>query len=137
MKNNEYKKIKYYLYNYKKLPQKIAEREEDIIDGTNVGHNAWIKGINCESNSLENQAIRLIEDKKLIELKRWQVFLKRELVFLCQNFFVGNYIKLKYFEKRTEDEIKKMSKMSFKKQKQLDDLVIRSIYKKAKNSKIM
>ena len=62
MKNNEYKKIKYYLYNYKKLPQKIAEREEDIIEGTNVGHNAWIKGINSESNSLENQAIRLIEN---------------------------------------------------------------------------
>ena len=37
----------------------------------------------------------------------------------------------------TEDEIKRLSKMSFKKQKQLDDLVIRSIYKKAKNSKIM
>ncbi len=64
-------------------------------------------------------------------------FLKKRACFLCQNFFVGNYIKLKYFEKRTEDEIKKMSKMSFKKQKQLDDLVIRSIYKKAKNSKIM
>ena len=46
MENNEYKKIKYYLYNYKKLPQKIAEREEEIIDGTNVGHNAWINGIN-------------------------------------------------------------------------------------------
>ena len=32
MENNEYKKIRYYLYNYNKLPQKIAEREEDIID---------------------------------------------------------------------------------------------------------
>ncbi len=81
MKDNEYKKIKYYLYNYKKLAQKIAEREEDIIDGTNVGHNAWIKGINCETNSLENQAIKLMEDKKLIELKRWQVFLNKRRIY--------------------------------------------------------
>lgn len=137
MKDNEYKKIKYYLYNYNKLAQKIAEREEDIIDNADVGHNAWIKGINNESNSVENQAIRLIEDKKLIKLKKWQVFLKRELAFLCKDFSVGNYIKLKYYEKRTKEEIKEILKMSFNKQKRLDDLVIKSIYKKAKNSKIM
>ena len=71
MKDNEYKKIKYYLYNYNKLSQKIAEREENIIDNISVGHNAWIKGLKGTSNSLENQAIRLSEDKKIIEMKKW------------------------------------------------------------------
>ena len=137
MKDNEYKKIKYYLYNYNKLSQKIAEREENIIDNISVGHNAWIKGLKGTSNSLENQAIRLSEDKKIIEMKKWQVFLKRELVFLCQNFFIYNYIKLKYFEKKSKEEIHKTLKMNFKKQKQIDSLVIEFIYKKAKNSKII
>ena len=55
-----------------------------------------MKGI----NTVESQAIALIEDKKINELKRWQVYIKNILVFFRQkNPLLYKFIILKYFNK--------------------------------------
>ena len=55
---------------------------DEIIDTVNVSSIAWIKSKQGNGNTLEDQVIKLIEDPLILEYKRWQVFIKRMLVFL-------------------------------------------------------
>ena len=81
---------------------------------------------------MEDTAIKLINDYKIIEYKRWQVFLKGILVFLCKKFPIGyQYIILKYFEKTDIKKISEFLKIDFKKLIILDNKLIELIYKKA------
>ena len=84
MTEQEYKKVEFYLYNYHKINYLIKNREADLIDTINVSNNAWIKSIKDTSNTMEDQAIKIIDDNLIKEYKEWQVFLKKILVFLCE-----------------------------------------------------
>ena len=115
MQKKQINKLIFYLYNYNNIDKLIKQRENEIIDSINVSHNAWIKSISGTGNTLEDTAIKLINDYKIIEYKRWQVFLKGILVFLCKKFPIGyQYIILKYFEKTDIKKISEFLKIDFK-----------------------
>ena len=84
MTEQEYKKVEFYLYNYHKINYLIKNRETDLIDSINVSNNAWIKSIKDTSNTMEEQAIKIIDDNLIKEYKEWQVFLKKNTCFFMR-----------------------------------------------------
>ena len=133
MNKIDYKKIEYYLYNYSNIDKLIDEIKDGLINSVNVSGSAWRKGITVCNNTLENQVIKIIENKKILEFKRWQVLIKKVLVFLLQKYpKYYDFINLKYFQKQSKDEIEETLKFDFKKQKKIKDKLIEFVYKNAK-----
>ena len=133
MNKTDYKKIEYYLYNYSNIDKLIDEIKDGLINSVNVSGSAWRKGITVCNNTLENQVIKIIENKKILEFKRWQVLIKKVLVFLLQKYpKYYDFINLKYFQKQSKDEIEETLKFDFKKQKIIMDKLIEFVYKNAK-----
>lgn len=133
MNKNDYKKIEYYLYNYSNIDKLIDEIKDGLINSVNVSGSAWRKGITVCNNTLENQVIKIIENKKILEFKRWQVLIKKVLVFLLQKYpKYYDFINLKYFQNKSKDEIEQTLKFDFKKQKIIKDKLIEFVYKNAK-----
>ena len=133
MNKTDYKKIEYYLYNYSNIDKLIDDIKDGLINSVNVSGSAWRKGITVCNNTLENQVIKIIENKKILEFKRWQVLIKKVLVFLLQKYpKYYDFINLKYFQKQSKDEIEETLKFDFKKQKIIKDKLIEFVYKNAK-----
>ena len=133
MNKTDYKKIEYYLYNYSNIDKLIDEIKDSLINSVNVSGSAWRKGITVCNNTLENQVIKIIENKKILEFKRWQVLIKKVLAVLLQKYpKCDDFINLKYFQKQSKDEIEETLKFDFKKQKIIKDKLIEFVYKNAK-----
>lgn len=133
MNKTEYKKIEYYLYNYNNIDELIDEIKDGLINSVNVSGSAWRKGITVCNNTLENQVIKIIENKKILEFKRWQVLIKKVLAFLLQKYpKYYDFIIQKYIQKKSKDEIEQALKFDFKKQKIIKDKLIEFVYKNAK-----
>ena len=133
MNKTDYKKIEYYLYNYSNIDKLINEIKDGLINSVNVSGSAWRKGITVCNNTLENQVIKIIENKKILEFKRWQVLIKKVLAFLLQKYpKYYDFIIQKYFQKKSKDEIERTLKFDFKKQKIIKDKLIEFVYKNAK-----
>lgn len=109
------------------------QRKNEIIDTVNVSSIAWIKSKQGNGNTLEDQVIKLIEDPLIREYKRWQVFVKRMLVFLSlykPTFY--KYVFLKFMQKKENDEISKALNLDFKHLKILKVKLLELFYKNAK-----
>ena len=133
MNKTDYKKIEYYLYNYSNIDKLIDEIKDGLINSVNVSGSAWRKGITVCNNTLENQVIKIIENKKILEFKRWQVLIKKVLAFLLQKYpKYYDFIIQKYIQKKSKDEIEQALKFDFKKQKIIKDKLIEFVYKNAK-----
>lgn len=128
MNDKRCRKIKFYLHNYYNIDKLIEERKECIIESISPTSRTWL----MNGNTLENQTIKLIEDWKIIEYKRWQVFLKEILVFLCnKNFLLYNIVVLYYMENENLEYILKTLKIDLKDFILLDKKLISLIYKNA------
>ena len=128
MNDKRCRKIKFYLHNYYNIDKLIEERKECIIESINPTSRTWL----MNGNTLENQTIKLIEDWKIIEYKRWQVFLKKILVFLCnKKFLLYNIAVLYYMENENLEYILKTLKIDLKDFILLDKKLISLIYKNA------
>ena len=133
MNKTDYKKIEYYLYNYNNIDELIDEIKNGLINSVNVSGSAWRKGRTVCNNTLENQVIKIIENKRILEFKRWQVLIKKVLAFLLQKYpKYYDFITQKYFQKKSKDEIERTLKFDFKKQKIIKDKLIEFVYKNAK-----
>ena len=133
IKKKKINKILFYLYNYENIDDLIEQRKNEIIDTVNVSSIAWIKSKQGNGNTLEDQVIKLIEDPLILEYKRWQVFLKRMLVFLSlykPTFY--KYVFLKFMQKKENDEISKALNLDFKHLKILKVKLLELFYKNAK-----
>ena len=127
------RKIAYYLYSYKDTEKIIEEIKESIIDTINVSANSWRKGITIYNNTLENQVVKLIENKQILDLKRWQVLNKKVFAFLLKKYpKYYEFVKLKYLENKSKDEIREALKINFKEQKNIKDKLFAFIEKNAK-----
>lgn len=137
MKENIYKRTEYYLYNYKNIDCIIQDIQDDIIDSVNVSGTAWIKGKNLGSNTVENQAIKLADNKRIYNLKKAKVVIKHYMeIFKERNPKRYKFIKLKYFEKATPMDISKILKYNEKQQKDITDMVVSFFYKQLKKAGI-
>ena len=133
MNKEKINKILFYLYNYENIDDLIEQRKNEIIDTVNVSSVAWIKSKQGNGNTLEDQVIKLIEDPLIREYKRWQVFVKRMLVFLSlykPTFY--KYVFLKFMQKKENDEISKALNLDFKHLKILKVKLLELFYKNAK-----
>ena len=133
MNKEKINKILFYLYNYENIDDLIEQRKNEIIDTVNVSSVAWIKSKQGNGNTLEDQVIKLIEDPLILEYKRWQVFIKRMLVFLSlYKPILYKYVLLKFMQKKENDKISKSLKLDFKHLKFLKVKLLELIYKNAK-----
>ena len=133
MNKEKINKILFYLYNYENIDDLIEQRKNEIIDTVNVSSIAWIKSKQGNGNTLEDQVIKLIEDPLILEYKRWQVFVKRMLVFLSlykPTFY--KYVFLKFMQKKENDEISKTLDLDFKHLKIIKVKLLELFYKNAK-----
>ena len=133
MNEEKINKLLFYLYNYENIDELIEQRKNEIIDTVNVSSVAWIKSKQGNGNTLEDQVIKLIEDPLILEYKRWQVFIKRILVFLSlYKPIMYKYVKLKFIEKLENDEIMEALNLDFKQLKILKVKLLELILKNAK-----
>ena len=75
MKDSIYKMTEYYLYNFKNIDNIIDDISERIISSINISSRAWLKNKKTYSNTLENQAIKLADNKKINNLKRAKIII--------------------------------------------------------------
>lgn len=126
-------KIRFFLYNYFNTNEMIKEKENELINITNISANAWMKGRYCKfnTNSVENQVIRIIEYEKYI--KRWHLLNCKVLIYLSKKHLKHyKFVELKYIEKKTENEIEKIMKIDSNGQRRIDEQVMQLIKKNAK-----
>lgn len=133
MKENIYKKVEYYLYNYKNIDNKIEEIRDSIIESVNISTYSHLIG----QNSVEEQAIKLAENKKVYNLKKVKNVIQHYMeVFRNRNPKRYNFIKMKYFDKATPLEIERKLKYSAKQQKDITEMVVSFFYRQFKKAKI-
>ena len=137
MKVNEYKKTEYYLYNYRNIDNIIKEIEDSIIDAVNISGSAWLRGRKNDSYTVENQAIRLAENKKIYNLKKVKAIIQYCLkIFKDKNLKRYEFIKMKYFDKASPLEIKKVLGYNEKQQADITNMVVSFFYKQFKKAEI-
>ena len=93
MKEGIYKITEYYLYNFKNIDKIIGDISERIIDNINISGSAWLKSKNIYGNTLENQAIRLAENKKIYNLKKAKFVINQYMEIFKKRNPKFNYIK--------------------------------------------
>lgn len=71
IKRSLYRKIEYYLYNYKEIREKVKEKRKDVIEsgGREIGETGG--GISYHSDPTAQKVIRLLEDTNTIEDEEW------------------------------------------------------------------
>lgn len=137
MKVNEYKKTEYYLYNYRNIDNIIKEIEDSIIDAVNISGSAWLRGRKNDSYTVENQAIRLAENKKIYNLKKVKAIIQYCLkIFKDKNLKRYEFIKMKYFDKASPLEIKRVLGYNEKQQADITNMVVSFFYKQFKKAEI-
>lgn len=133
MKEKEFKKTEYYLYNYRNINKLIEEIRENIIDSVNVGVYAHLKS----KNTIEEQAIKLVENKKVYYLKKVKLIIEHYLkTFKDKNPKRYKFIKMKYFDKSNSIEIEKALGYNDKQQKDITNMVVSFFYRQFKKAGI-
>lgn len=133
MKENVYKKVEYYLYNYKDIDNIIENIRESVIGTVNISGKAWLKGKTIDSNTVENQAIRLADNKKIYTLRKVKAVISHYMkVFKERNPKRYNFIKMKYFDKANPLQIERILKYDNKQQKDITDMVVSFFYRQFK-----
>ena len=137
MKENVYKKVEYYLYNYKDIDNIIENIRESVIGTVNISGKAWLKGKTIDSNTVENQAIRLADNKKIYTLRKVKAVISHYMkVFKERNPKRYNFIKIIYFDKANPLQIERILKYDNKQQKDITDMVVSFFYRQFKKNNI-
>ena len=137
MKENVYKNVEYYLYNYKDIDNIIENIRESVIGTVNISGKAWLKGKTIDSNTVENQAIRLADNKKIYTLRKVKAVISHYMkVFKERNPKRYNFIKMKYFDKANPLQIERILKYDNKQQKDITDMVVSFFYRQFKKNNI-
>ena len=133
MKENVYKRIEYYLYNYKNIDNRIEEIRESIIESVNISTHSHLIG----KNSVEEQAIKLADNRKIYNLKKAKAVISHYLkVFKSRNYKRYEFIKMKYLDKSSPLEIKKELGYNDKQQADITNMVVSFFYKQFKKTGI-
>ncbi len=133
MKQNVFKKTEYYLYNYKNIDKLIDEIRENIIDSVSISCSSHLRGV----NTVEEQAIKLAENKKIYYLKKAKVIISNSLIIFKQrNNKRYEFIKMKYFDKASPIEIKRVLGYNNKQQTDITNTVVSFFYKQFKKAGI-
>ena len=115
----------------------IETIEQDIIDNADTSVTAWLKSKNIDTNTVENQAIRLEENKKIYNLKKVKAIIQYCLkIFKDKNLKRYEFIKMKYFDKASPLEIKKVLGYNEKQQADITNMVVSFFYKQFKKAEI-
>lgn len=133
MKENVYKRIEYYLYNYKNIDNKIEEIRESIIESVSISTHSHLIG----KHSVEEQAIKLADNRKIYNLKKAKAVISHYLkLFKSRNYKRYEFIKMKYLDKSSPLEIKRELGYNDKQQADITNMVVSFFYKKFKKAGI-
>lgn len=133
MKENVYKRVEYYLYNYKNIDNKIEEIRESIIESVSISTHSHLIG----KNSVEEQAIKLADNRKIYNLKKAKAVISHYLkLFKSRNYKRYEFIKMKYLDKSSPLEIKRELGYNEKQQADITNMVVSFFYKKFKKAGI-
>jgi len=133
VKENVYKRIEYYLYNYKNIDNKIEEIRESIIESVSISTHSHLIG----KNSVEEQAIKLADNRKIYNLKKAKAVISHYLkLFKSRNYKRYEFIKMKYLDKSSPLEIKRELGYNEKQQADITNMVVSFFYKKFKKAGI-
>ena len=129
MNNNSYKTIQKYLYNYNNIDKKIERIKIDIMENLNFSYNNWIKSKSNNDLTLEDRIISVDSNKTIIKLKKWKKVIKETLKFYANTDEKKyQYIRLKFFENKSSNEIESDLNITIKEQKDMQKLIIQHIF---------
>ena len=121
--------IIYYLYNYKSIDNMIDELKEDLII-ENVSLKTWSRSKQSFTNTVENQAIALAENKQIKELQFWKKTYDSIFKYIISKYpKLYQYIELRFFKEADRTEIKNALYITFENQAKLDKKLYRLIDK--------
>lgn len=124
------KEITFLLYNYKDIDKIIEQDRNNFINCINVSASAWKKGIKSYNNTLENQVIKIINNKSIKRLIRWKEILKDFFIDYKANSsgLEQEYVKKRFFYQKSSDEIMKELNITKREQRDITEKVISLIY---------
>lgn len=133
MKKDCYKKVEFYLYNYRNLDNMIKEIRTSIIENVSISSYSHLIG----KNTVEEQAIKLADNKKIYKLKKIKQIINDSLKLIkTRNIKRYNFIISKYFNKENPIDIKRKVGYSEKEQRAITDTVVVFFYKQFKKAGI-
>lgn len=124
--NSAIRKIEYYLYNYYLIDYRIESLKSNNEDyDYKQTYYKWIKS---KSSSVEDEAIRNIEnERRILKMKKWKKLIEIVLEhYLKTDTLKYNYIKLKYFDRYSDSKIEE--KLNIKESKNIKAEILRYIY---------
>ena len=132
MYNTAYPKIEYYLYNYLDINKRIDKINSQItdLDYNHFNYGLWIKTKINRGNSLENQVVNKINNECIIlKLNVW----KNLITDILEHFnktdeLKYKFIKYKYFNKLTCEEIEQKLKIDKYKQRDIRAEILHYIF---------
>lgn len=101
------REINFMLYNYNKIDELISKRKSLLIDRINFSKLAWYKGLNQDSNTMEDIIAKFDEDKVIQRYEHWRTFIG-SLFSIIKNFespIYYKYLGLRYLRKLDEEDI--------------------------------
>lgn len=86
---------------YKDIPNRLIEIEEEIDSNANLDDNSYIKSKNKIGRKTENLAIKLINHKEYNNLKAWRELLDKLFISYDKNSLKWKFIQRRYILKDT------------------------------------
>lgn len=124
--NSAIKKIEYYLYNYYIIDYKI-----ELLKANNEEYDykqTYYKWIKTKTSSVEDEAIRNIENERIIlKMRKWKKLIEVILRhYQNADTLKYKYINLKYFDRYSDSKIEE--KLNTKDSKKIKIEILRYIY---------
>lgn len=134
----EFKKIEFFLYNYENLDDMIKKVENEYIDFISGSVATWLKSRKNEQNTMEDEVICMIEDKRICKYRKWQAFLKEMFAFFYEDYpGLYKFITLKYINKKDKSYIKNKFRMNDEEFKRVRKTIICWLWINAIEEKII
>lgn len=86
---------------YKDIPNRLIEIEEEIDSNANLDDNSYIRSKNKIGRKTENLAIKLINHKEYNNLKAWRELLDKLFISYDKNSLKWKFIQRRYILKDT------------------------------------
>ena len=132
MYNSAFPKIEYYLYNYKKISDRINKlnTQNSDLDYNHFNYGLWIRTKLNRGNSLENQVVNKINNECIIKkLNLWKKLIQEVLKeYKETDSLKYKFICLKYIKKLSDTEIEEILKIDKYKQKDIRANILHYIF---------
>lgn len=109
-----------------------------MIDYTHLSYNNWIKAISNNGKTLEDKIIDVENNRVILKLQKWKKLISEILKYYKETDNIKyQYICLKYFDKKSIEEIQSKLGLNKKEQRDMQTVILQHIFLCAVKQKLL